>query len=571
MRTALPLLAVILFFCGSTLLSAEKQQLPAPRSVCLLKSPLGSGSGFFTSLDNQDVLVTNNHVILELPEVKIRDINGALYEYCKVYSSPDRDLAVIPLRRVNHADMPNLPILKQPDMLPVNTKITAYGDSLGAGVIVSASGKYLGIGPEIIEVDSPFVSGNSGGPVLENQSGKVIGVATYCRIMPETQKTAHGSRFEAKRHRPAIRRFATRIDNISLAGFEVLTPEQIQQDQKNIQELNQTFEQLTQTLEKQQPVPQTISQLIRILENWSGEMPAQWHSAYMKTTAAKKWQLLNDFRNTFFANMKSRGLLMTDPRIKNIWNKYLPEISFKKNSAVTRPCLACRGTGRIALSKNQQHSRKLQTTGSKTCYLCQQSGKNTLRQAKDYAILPAEFSRELSKAVTPEKQRFYGFEAGSLFRTDGVLKKAPGTHCGVFTIYRITGSHDMAETRIWLVGSLLMRIDRIMPENDFTPALKRKIQQDFSAMEQAEINIVPVSKFNSSHKLNAENELAIREYLRQAAAADSSDPFGIFYTEKSLQPKKFIQISFRHKNFSDCRNLIHLSPGQAEKMFTAGQ
>ena len=571
MRTALLHLAVILFFSINTTLSAEKQPLPVPRSVCLLQSPHGSGSGFFTCWDNRDVLVTNNHVILEMPEVKIRDINGKVYQYCKVYSSPDRDLAVIPLQRVNHADMPNLPILKQPDMLQVNTKITAYGDSLGAGVIVAANGKYLGIGPEIIEVDAPFVSGNSGGPVLEDQSGQVIGVATYCRIMPETQKTAHGSRFEAKRHRPAIRRLATRIDNINLAGFEELTLEQIQQDQKNISELNQTFEKLAQTLEKKQPVSQTISQLVRILKNWSGKMPSQWHSTYMKKTAGEKWKTLNDYRNTFFAELKTLGVQTTDPQIKDIWDKYLPGIAFRKIPAVTRPCPACRGTGRLSRPQYQQNTRKLQTTGYKACTICQQSGKNTLRHAKDYAVLPAEFSRELSKVIIPEKQDFYGFKAGCEFRPDDTLKKTHCTHYGIFTVYRIIGYHDMTETRLWLIGNLLMRVDRIMPANGSTQAIRAKIQQEFSVPEQAEIKFFSVSKFNSNQKLNAENEQAIREYLRQAAAADSSDPFGIFYAEKSPRPAPYLQISFQHKNFSDCRNLLLLPRKQTEKMFSAGQ
>ena len=129
----------------------------------------------------------------------------------------------------------------------------------------------------------------------------------------------------------------------------------------------------------------------------------------------------------------------------------------------------------------------------------------------------------------------------------------------------------MTETRLWLIGNLLMRVDRIMPANGSTQAIRAKIQQEFSVPEQAEIKFFSVSKFNSYQKLNAENEQAVREYLRQAAAADSSDPFGIFYTEKSPRPAPYLQISFQHKNFSDCRNLLLLPRKQTEKMFSAGQ
>ena len=116
----------------------------------------------------------------------------------------------------------------------------------------------------------------------------------------------------------------------------------------------------------------------------------------------------------------------------------------------------------------------------------------------------------------------------------------------------------MTETRLWLIGNLLMRVDRIMPANGSAQILREKIRQEFSALEQAEIKIFPVSEFNSNQKLNTDNEQAIREYLRQAAAADSMDPFGIFYAEKSPRPAQYLQISFQHKNFSDCRNLFLL-------------
>ena len=63
----------LLLFAG---LTAAGEALPVTRSICLLKSAQGSGSGFFTTFAGRDVVFTNNHVILELPDVRIRDING---------------------------------------------------------------------------------------------------------------------------------------------------------------------------------------------------------------------------------------------------------------------------------------------------------------------------------------------------------------------------------------------------------------------------------------------------------------------------------------------------------------
>ncbi len=200
--------------------AAGKEALPVTRSVCLVKGGNGSGSGFFAAFDGQSVFITNNHVLLGLKDPKIVDINGREYPFDKVYASPDRDLAVVLLRRENSADMPDLQIHSRPDMLKLNTGAAAYGNSLGDGVVVRAPGRFLGIGPEVIEVDAPFVSGNSGGPVLEESSGKVIGVATYCRILRSGNATTIGSRFSSGKYNTAIRRFATRLDGLKLKDFQ---------------------------------------------------------------------------------------------------------------------------------------------------------------------------------------------------------------------------------------------------------------------------------------------------------------------------------------------------------------
>ena len=48
---------------------------------------------------------------------------------------------------------------------------------MGRDVVTVSEGKVIGIGSELLEVDAPFVSGNSGSPVL-NHYGQVIGIAT---------------------------------------------------------------------------------------------------------------------------------------------------------------------------------------------------------------------------------------------------------------------------------------------------------------------------------------------------------------------------------------------------------
>ena len=141
-------------------------------SVCIISGKNGDGSGFFTEIEGQNMVVTNNHVILEIKEAKITDVNGNEYKYDTIYSSPAVDLAIIPIDRNNLDERPNLQLHPSPDRINGNEEVIAYGNSLGAQVIVSQEGHFLGIGPDKIEVDAPFVKGNSGGPSLKKAAQK---------------------------------------------------------------------------------------------------------------------------------------------------------------------------------------------------------------------------------------------------------------------------------------------------------------------------------------------------------------------------------------------------------------
>ena len=69
-------------------------------------------------------------------------------------------------------------------------------------------GKIVGIGPDLVEVDAPFVPGNSGSPIVHLKSGKVIGVATY------TVTRQYDLASDRKLENPVVRRFAYRLDNV---------------------------------------------------------------------------------------------------------------------------------------------------------------------------------------------------------------------------------------------------------------------------------------------------------------------------------------------------------------------
>ena len=81
-----------LYFCNAAPPSSLLQ------NVCIIKGENGSGSGFFLPFRNQWYVVTNNHVLLELKNPMILDVDGKKIDFDGAYLSPDRDLAYIPFK-----------------------------------------------------------------------------------------------------------------------------------------------------------------------------------------------------------------------------------------------------------------------------------------------------------------------------------------------------------------------------------------------------------------------------------------------------------------------------------------
>jgi hypothetical protein len=136
------------------------------------KSGDGVGTGFFVFDGGKYYIYTNQHVIADPLSLEFLNSRGALVKLGALEVSNSIDLARF---RVS----PH-PAFTLTDDVLADSKITVLGNSLGAGVVTSSKGRIRGIGPQEIEVDSDFVQGNSGGPVIDSL-GRVIGVATYIR------------------------------------------------------------------------------------------------------------------------------------------------------------------------------------------------------------------------------------------------------------------------------------------------------------------------------------------------------------------------------------------------------
>lgn len=137
------------------------------------------GSGFI--IDKGGIVVTNNHVVGNAKEITVTLKDGSELPATLLGADEKTDLAV--LRIETDAALPAV-AWGDSDKTRVGDWVLAVGNPFGLGGtatvgIVSARGRDIGAGPydDFIQVDAPINSGNSGGPLFD-QDGRVIGVNT---------------------------------------------------------------------------------------------------------------------------------------------------------------------------------------------------------------------------------------------------------------------------------------------------------------------------------------------------------------------------------------------------------
>lgn len=184
------------------------------KSCVTIKTISGTGSGFVTQKGEDLYVATCAHVVYEEPMLAIRDLEGHTLKAEEVLVAKDRDLAFVKIIKPEHPVYP-LAVHDNVTSLTKLPEVVCYGDSEGVGVIVKCEGKMLGIGPLNIETDTPFVSGNSGGPVLLKDTNLVVAVAACLTRRSEGNKWAKGTRFENE-----TRRFSVRFDNLKTEDLE---------------------------------------------------------------------------------------------------------------------------------------------------------------------------------------------------------------------------------------------------------------------------------------------------------------------------------------------------------------
>jgi serine protease Do len=137
------------------------------------------GSGF--CIDKEGYIVTNNHVVENADEIKVKLKSGKEYDAEIVGRDAKTDIALIKVKSWRGFQTVEL---GDSDELKVGEWVVAIGSPFGlehtvtAG-IVSAKGRVIGSGPydDFIQTDASINPGNSGGPLI-NMKGEVVGINT---------------------------------------------------------------------------------------------------------------------------------------------------------------------------------------------------------------------------------------------------------------------------------------------------------------------------------------------------------------------------------------------------------
>ena len=155
-----------------------------------------TGTGIVITPDG--TVVTNHHVVSGATDISaVSGANGLIYDAEVLGYDRERDLAV--LRLGTASDLPAAAIAE--DLPPVGSRVTAFGNSQGGGVVVATPGTIVEFDRNVvvrdatdgsrhrltgmIRTDAPIRPGDSGGPLVD-EYGTVVGINTAGAVQRNT-------------------------------------------------------------------------------------------------------------------------------------------------------------------------------------------------------------------------------------------------------------------------------------------------------------------------------------------------------------------------------------------------
>ena len=171
-------------------------------SVAVITGDGGSGTGFLTKDGERAFLYTAAHVIAGNKRLTVKNANGREFKKFGAFEvASESDLARLELLEEFEGGLS----VAKPASVKVGDPVLAIGNSGGAGALAILEGSAVSLGPDVVEVSSNVIQGNSGGPLFSGNTGDVVGVVTHL-IAAREDIWAKDTKFAE------VRRFATRLD-----------------------------------------------------------------------------------------------------------------------------------------------------------------------------------------------------------------------------------------------------------------------------------------------------------------------------------------------------------------------
>lgn len=194
-RLRVTLLYCVLLFSSSLIYIKAENEIDQEivkeqkMSVFLINGKIGSndtkGTGFACEYKGNHYIATNLHVVDGLDSISIIPQSGDNIPLSgKIIVAEDADICLIGVS-IKFEDVNIQPLSFMNDVFAdskVGDKILCLGNSLGGGVITTTYGTIKAYGQPRLEIESPVVKGNSGGPIIHVESGKVVGLVTEAII-----------------------------------------------------------------------------------------------------------------------------------------------------------------------------------------------------------------------------------------------------------------------------------------------------------------------------------------------------------------------------------------------------
>ena len=149
------------------------------------------GSGFI--IDSNGIVITNNHVIEHCSQIKLK-VNNSLIDALVVARDEVNDLALLKTKTDKSIPIPMS--RANPELLEdIYAAGFPFGDAINSavkvtkGIVSSLSGMSNNFSN--VQIDAALQPGNSGGPIVDKDSGSLVGVATM-KLSKDYTKAAFG-------------------------------------------------------------------------------------------------------------------------------------------------------------------------------------------------------------------------------------------------------------------------------------------------------------------------------------------------------------------------------------------